>query len=737
MNKTIENTSVGGTLTIIATVKDNKGSSISKDNIANLMRNGEIWWESSNSKVLRVTSTDAKNGQCIAYVKGESAGTATLYIMSSKEKTYCQVTVKSNVVATTPVPIAGSPKTTASSPTTVSPRTTSQSSVPNKTFNDIRGKFEIMPFKGFSCLDLAPQNLNGLHANPDEIIKQIADAKITTIVLNNNRGYPDVWNDEVMDILIKKFAQRNVKVLVDDYRICALLSDLDNVNNYCYNSSRDYNKLKELVNKYSGYSNVLGFYIFDEPGINGFSTLAQFTKDINKITNNKKEVYINLFPNYASAAQLKGTTTNKDVSSASVFKDYYDDYLLGFVKGRTAVPTSVLSFDHYSTYFTDARGSLMSFYQNLLNVLAASRASDTRMIPMNYIIILDQRIGGEHYRYLNIDEIAYQVSANLAFGMKRLGYYACITAPNGIAKTDSALFNYNSERTSDSAIGKRKSPTTEHYNMVSDINNKWAYNLGVELYRKDLQNIYEISNKKLLTQYTSSSADYKNVGSISNSKDGVLISTFDDKSFLLVNTNFTENNIIGFDNLSNYKFFDYELNRWVAATNKVLKYSSKNKSKAYVTVSLNSNTITLAPGHCILLKRVASLKDSVIEVIQTASSPKLASREVTPKPTVQPVVKTATPKPAVKTATPKPKVAVKTATPKPVAVKTATPKPVTVKTATPKPKVVVKTATPKPIKVTATPRPKATNDTTAVIYGKSNTRTSKIIKNSLTNRISR
>ena len=617
MEKSIENTTVNSTLTINAIIKDNKWNSISKDKIALLMKNGDIWFETSNSRVLSITSTDSKDGQCLAYVKGVSAGTATIYVRSSKgAPSSCIVTVKKSSPVSTPTPTPT--PTPIPTPSTVVNQTRTTNGYNSS--RDIRGKFEIMPFSCFSCLDLAPKNLGGLHVNPDEIITQIANAKITTVVLKNNIGVEDKWNDDVMDNLIKKFGQKNIKVLVDDYRINALLGDINNATK-SYNSSRDKNKLETLLNKYSDYNNVLGFYIFDEPGSNGFQTLSQFTKDINTITKNKKEVYINLFPNYASDDQLKGINSSKEVRSSITTRNYYDNYLLKFVKGGSAVPTSILSVDHYSTYFTDDRGSLLNFYQNLLNVLAASRASNTRMIPMNYVIILDQRIGGEHYRNLNINEIAFQVSANLAFGMKRLGYYACITASNGIAVSNTALFDYNSNHSSESSPGTRKSPTTKHYDMVSDINNKWAYNLGTELYKKDLQNIYELSNKNLLNKYTTSSPEYYNIGRISNSIDGLIIATFDDKSFLLVNTNFTNNNVISFDNLSNYSYFDYTSNTWKRANNVSFSYSGKNDYKTFATIALNNNTITLAPGHCILLKggnRSISNNTTFRTIIETA-----------------------------------------------------------------------------------------------------------------------
>ena len=87
--------------------------------------------------------------------------------------------------------------------------------------------------------------------------------------------------------------------------------------------------VKQVVEEYKDFENVIGWEVTDEPNADRFPILAEITKAFNKYAPGK-DVVINLFPNYASSKQL-GT----------------ENYMTYLEKFASTVPTGVLSYDHY------------------------------------------------------------------------------------------------------------------------------------------------------------------------------------------------------------------------------------------------------------------------------------------------------------------------------------------------------------------------------------------------------
>ena len=79
-------------------------------------------------------------------------------------------------------------------------------------------------------------------------------------------------------------------------------------------------------------------------------------------------------------------------------------------------------------------------------------------------------------------------------------------------------------------------------------------------------------------QYNNQVDEHDKIGNITSNTNGILISTFSDNSFLIVNTNSDSSNTINFNDLSNYCYFDYDYNNWAKASNVSFKYSENNNN---------------------------------------------------------------------------------------------------------------------------------------------------------------
>ena len=154
----------------------------------------------------------------------------------------------------------------------------------------------------------------------------------------------------------------------------------------------------------------VGEYIADEPSAADFDELGAFTKEyLQEIPN--KEIYINIFPWYASANQL-GTST---------YAEHVHKY---FEK----IPTKSLSFDYYGLHSTNNLKT--EYYQNIDLVREKTLAK-----KMPFWVITQAGKVGTSTRMPNEKEQRWTVWSNIAGGSKGIAYF-CYWDPWGKNNSD-------------------------------------------------------------------------------------------------------------------------------------------------------------------------------------------------------------------------------------------------------------------------------------------------------------
>jgi hypothetical protein len=159
------------------------------------------------------------------------------------------------------------------------------------------------------------------------------------------------------------------------------------------------------VDKIGSNPAVFGYYLRDEPNAALFNGLAKWSKAL-RTAAPKAKPYINLFPNYANAAQL-GTST-------------YEQYLEQFVK---TVNPAFISYDHYALM---ADGALRDGY--FQNLEAARAAAQRHNLPFWNIVL-----AVAHFDYAEPTNggLNFQMYTTLAYGARGISYFTYTTPPIG------------------------------------------------------------------------------------------------------------------------------------------------------------------------------------------------------------------------------------------------------------------------------------------------------------------
>lgn len=238
-----------------------------------------------------------------------------------------------------------------------------------------------------------------------EVIEDIAKSGITLVPLNSST--------EVNKTALPLLHRYGLRAIVQDTRVSKVYAEDDL-------TSADA-VVKDVVEDYREYDNVIGWDIVDEPDAAKFPVLAAIVNAFRRYSPDKETV-INLFPNYASPAQL-GT------------KDYLS-YLESFVN---IVRPHFISYDHYhflgreNRKKSDAQAS--DERERLIRAAAEKTVDrggffenieDVRRIGLKYdidamlIILLT-----EHgiYRNLTRSELFWEANMCLAYGMRRISYF--------------------------------------------------------------------------------------------------------------------------------------------------------------------------------------------------------------------------------------------------------------------------------------------------------------------------
>jgi hypothetical protein len=138
-------------------------------------------------------------------------------------------------------------------------------------------------------------------------------------------------------------------------------------------------------------------YLIDEPGASKFDMYGEFTKEFFKEIPDK-DIYINLFPDYARQEQLGCTT----------YEQYINEYM-------EKIPSKMISYDHYALNGNGTLGS--SYYTNL--DLVRSKTHAVRK-PF-WVITQTGKVDGNAFP--TYEQERWTVWSSLALGSKGIAYF--------------------------------------------------------------------------------------------------------------------------------------------------------------------------------------------------------------------------------------------------------------------------------------------------------------------------
>lgn len=163
---------------------------------------------------------------------------------------------------------------------------------------------------------------------------------------------------------------------------------------------------ESLVRELGAHPSVFGFYVMDEPSADQFAGLAVMSRALHALAPGKWP-YINLFPNYASADQLRAST--------------YEEYIERFV---ASCRPRLLSYDNY--WLMLAKPESQAFYWRNLDQMRS--LSQRHGIPFWNIVL---SVAHFHYRQTADADLRLQMYSTLAYGARGISYYTYHTPTSG------------------------------------------------------------------------------------------------------------------------------------------------------------------------------------------------------------------------------------------------------------------------------------------------------------------
>jgi hypothetical protein len=154
--------------------------------------------------------------------------------------------------------------------------------------------------------------------------------------------------------------------------------------------------LDTVVADYAKSPALLGYFLGDEPSAGQFPRLALLDNGL-RARDPKHLPYVNLFPNYATAAQL-GTTT-------------YPAYVRQFLE---TVRPKLLSFDHYALV---GPGERPTYFENLEVIRRETLRAE---VPFSAILLATPH---GPYRDPSEADLRWQVYTSLAYGARGILYF--------------------------------------------------------------------------------------------------------------------------------------------------------------------------------------------------------------------------------------------------------------------------------------------------------------------------
>ena len=310
-----------------------------------------------------------------------------------------------------------------------------------------------------------------------EEIDRVKDAGFTLMLAE--------FDADTNKLVLQAAAERGLSVMVSDSRIDKALHDPANLRAY----------LADVVAEYKDYPALFGYHIMDEPNASAFPLLGSIRETLAEL-DPAHEAYINLFPNYASPAQLGNAT--------------YEEHLQDFT---AKVNPSIISYDHYhflkgakkQTICADEREQKIydstfggvSEYENVdragffTNIEQIRNESLRTGIPFMVIILVV-----EHgpYRNLTDGELRWEVWQSLAYGSARLSYFTYWTPGANNTEGDDFWHWQN-------GMISQTGEVLPHYHMIAEINRELQA-VGSILAEQQSLGVYhlgELPNERLIT----------------------------------------------------------------------------------------------------------------------------------------------------------------------------------------------------------------------------------------------
>lgn len=279
----------------------------------------------------------------------------------------------------------------------------------------------------------------------EEVIRAIAEAGFTLIPL-------EAADSEVNKAALRLCGRYGLKALVRDGRIERFLRRPE---------ERPEAAVAAMVADYAAFDNVQGWYITDEPHTGDFPRLGGNRLRLPAAAPGR-EVYINLFPDYADPGMLRAVD--------------YASYLRLFVE---TVRPEILSYDYYPFLGRDRSVSAdklflveterepgirqaaarmedrTEFFRNLGAIREAGLEAG---IPTMLILQLTEH---GYYRNPTKEELLWQVTHALAYGVSRISYFTY-----WLPDSDDGFWLW------DNAMVERDGSPNPHYHQVREINRR-------------------------------------------------------------------------------------------------------------------------------------------------------------------------------------------------------------------------------------------------------------------------
>jgi hypothetical protein len=215
-------------------------------------------------------------------------------------------------------------------------------------------------------------------------------------------------------------AQTGLKAIVSDSRL-----ERGEVGSADFQASLD-----GVVADYHSSPALLGYFLQDEPGAAQFPRLAALDRGLRE-RDPQRLPFINLFPNYASPAQL----------GARSYAEYVRQYL-------DTVRPKLLSFDYYALV---GAGERESYFDNLEVIRREALRAD---VPFASILLATPH---GPYRDPTEADLRWQVYTSLAYGARGILYFTYWTPHDDTWRFHNGILDEQGRR-------------TDHYQAVQRIN---------------------------------------------------------------------------------------------------------------------------------------------------------------------------------------------------------------------------------------------------------------------------